>query len=204
MSVPRRGASVAFADPRLPAERTHPVWLPETGAARLHFTAQPIGDAADDRFGLRISAFANVEHVLFDAAGRQHAVLRSGTRSVQLVITGDNAIIAPVALSIVLRQRHDIGRIVKELAGLKVLLSAKPSKAGVPPPWTAETMRLRDALIALDGDRAGATLREIAIVIYGRERIERDWPGTGLERRLRRDLHRGRALCTAGYRDLIR
>ena len=65
-------------------------------------------------------------------------------------------------------------------------------------------MRLRDALIALDGDRAGATLREIAIVIYGRERIERDWPGKGLERRLRRDLQRGRALCNAGYRNLIR
>jgi hypothetical protein len=204
MSVPRRGASVAFADPRLRAERARPVWLPETGAARLHFTAQPIGEAAGDHLGLRISAFANVEHVLFDAAGRQHAVLRSGGRSMQFVITGDNAIIAPVALSVVLQLRHDIGHIVKDLAHLKVLLSAKPRKAGVPPRWTAETMRLRDALIALDGDRAGATLREIAIVIYGRERIERDWPGEGLERRLRRDLQRGRALCNTGYRNLIR
>jgi hypothetical protein len=204
MSVPRRGAFAAFADPRLPAERAHPLWLPETGAARLHFTAQPIGESAGDRLGLRISAFANVEHVLCDAAGRQHAVLRSGARSVQFVITGDNAIIAPVALSVVLRGSHDIGPIVKELADLKVLLSAKPSKAGEPPRWTAETMRLRDALIALDGDRAGATLREIAIVIYGRERIERDWPGKGLERRLRRDLQRGQALCNAGYRNLIR
>jgi hypothetical protein len=201
--VPRRGASVAFADPRLPAERAHPVWLPETGAARLHFTAQPIGDAAGDRLGLCISAFANVEHVLFDAAGRLHAVLRSGARSVQLVITGDNAIIAPVALSVVLRH-PDIGPVVNELAGLKILLSAKPRKAGVPPRWTAETMRLRDALIALDGHRAGATLREIAIEIYGRARIDRDWPGKGLERRLRRDLQRGQTLCTAGYRNLIR
>jgi hypothetical protein len=203
MSMPRRGASVAFADPRLPAERAHPVWLPETGAARLHFTAQPIGDAAGDRLGLRISAFANVEHVLFDAAGRQHAVLRSGGCSMQFLITGDNAVIAPVALSVVLQLRHDIGPMVKDLAHLKTLLSAKPRKAGVPPRWTAETMRLRDALIALDGHRAGATLREIAIVIYGRERIERDWPGKGLERRLRRDLQRGQALCNAGYRDLI-
>jgi hypothetical protein len=202
--VPRRGDSVAFADPRLAAERAHPVWLPETGAARLHFTAQPIGDAAGDRLGLCISAFANVEHVLIDAQGRQHAVLRSGARSVQLVITGDNAIIAPVALSVVLRGHHDIGPMVKELSDLKVLLSAKPRKAGVPPRWTAETMRLRDALIALDGHRAGATLREIAIMIYGRERIDRDWPGKGLERRLRRDLQRGQALCTAGYRGLIR
>jgi hypothetical protein len=202
--VPRRGASVAFADAGLPAERAHPLWLPETGAARLHFTAEHIGEGAGDRLGLRISAFANVEHVLFDAAGRQHAVLRSGGRSVQFVITGANAIIAPVALSIVLRRCRDIGCTVKELMELKVMLSAKPSKAGVTPPWTAETMRLRDALIALDGHRAGATLREIAIVIYGRERIDRDWPGNGLERRLRRDLQRGRALCSAGYRDLIR
>jgi hypothetical protein len=202
--VPRRGASVAFADPRLPAERARPVWLPETGAARLRFTAQPIRDAAGDRLGLRISAFGNVEHVLIDAAGRLHALLRSGARSVQLVITGDNAIIAPVALSVVLRGPHDIVPVVKELTDLKVLLSAKPRKAGVPPRWTAETMRLRDALIALDGHRVGATLREIAILIYGRERIERDWPGNGLERRLRRDLQRGQAFCNAGYRNLIR
>ncbi|NJO32218.1 MAG: DUF2285 domain-containing protein, partial [Rhodospirillales bacterium] len=51
---------------------------------------------------------------------------------------------------------------------------------------------------------AGLTLRETAVVIYGRHRIDRDWPGTALRDRMRRCRQRGHALCNGGYRDLLR
>jgi hypothetical protein len=85
---------------------------------------------------------------------------------------------------------------------LERLLSAAPETATTR--WTAETLRLRDALIALDGHLNGGTLPEIAAVIYGRERIERDWPGKGLRQRVRRAQLRGLALCNGGYRHLLR
>ena len=90
------------------------------------------------------------------------------------------------------------------VAALEGLLSAYDSPASTAPRWTAETERLRDALIALDCYRAGATLRETAVVIYGHQRVDRDWPGKGLRDRMRRSRQRGLALCNGGYRDLLR
>jgi hypothetical protein len=202
--VPRPGGSAPFADPSLTAEQGYPVWLPETGATRLTFLAQPVGDAAAERLGFRIPALGPVEHILIDVAGRHHVVLRSGAVSMQLIINGANAITSHVALGLSLRRPPDIGAFARALATLETLISARHGSAGMLRPWTAQTKRLRDALIALDGRRAGASLREIATVIYGRDRIERDWPEKGLKQRLGRDLARGRAHCDGGYRDLLR
>jgi hypothetical protein len=119
-----------------------------------------------------------------------------------LTISGQDGIIAPATLGLRLGARNDIGTLSEALAGLEALLSSK--LAGSPPQWTAETERRRDALIALDCYHAGLTLRETAVVIYGRQRVDRDWPGKGLRDRMRRCRQRGRALCDGGYRDLLR
>ena len=139
-----------------------------------------------------------------DAAGRHHVVLRSGNTSMQIVVSGCDAVAGPVALGLSLCDRCDISPASKELAALEGVLSGSHHLPSASPRWTARTKRLRDALIALDCRRAGAGLRETAVVIYGRERIEREWPGNGLRQRLRRDLQRGRALCSGGYRGLHR
>jgi hypothetical protein len=49
----------------------------------------------------------------------------------------------------------------------------------------------------------GASNREIAAVIYGHDWVEQDWPNAGLQDPLRRDLQRGLALSSGGYRDLL-
>ena len=92
-----------------------------------------------------------------------------------LVVGGRPVVIAPVVLSACVDERNAIAAVAEQLARLERLLSALPDTATTR--WTVETLLLRDALIALDGYHAGATLPEIAAVIYGEERIERDWPG---------------------------
>jgi hypothetical protein len=178
------------------------VWLPETGAAFLRLDAASLDGPTLDRPGLLIPALPNVEHILLDTAGHQHVILRAGATSVQLTISGQDGIIAPATLGLRLGAPNDIGTLGEALAGLEALLSSK--LAGSPPQWTAETERRRDALIALDCYHAGLTLRETAVVIYGRQRVHRDWPGKGLRDRMRRCRQRGRALCDGGYRDLLR
>jgi hypothetical protein len=122
----------------------------------------------------------------------------------QLAIAGQEGIISPATLSVHLRHRQDIGTVAQALADLEDLLAAPGALSGAPPTWTAETERLRDALIALDCHRAGLTLRETAAVIYGQQRVDREWPGKGLRDRMRRSRQRGHALCSGGYRDLLR
>jgi hypothetical protein len=122
--------------------------------------------------------------------------------SFQLAISGQDGIIAPATLGLRLGARRDIGTLSEALAGLQALLSGR--LASVPPQWTGETERYRDALIALDCYHAGLTLRATAVVIYDRQRVDRDWPGKGLKDRMRRSRQRGRALCSGGYRNLLR
>lgn len=191
----------AFVDPELTARQGQPVWLPETGAAFLRLDAASLECPTPDNPGLLIPALPNVEHILLDTAGRQHVLLRAGATSLQLTISGHDGIIAPATLGLRLSRRRDIRSLSAALAELEALLSGRLE--GAPPHWTAETERLRDALIALDCDRAGLTLRATAVVIYGRKRIDRDWPGKGLRDRMRRCRQRGRALCDGDYRDLL-
>ena len=78
-----------------------------------------------------------------------------------------------------------------------------PSGQRVGPRWTATTLKLRDALVTLDGRMAGASYREIAIVLYGLDYVERNWM-TGLKERMRRHFLRGLLFSTGRYRDLLR
>jgi hypothetical protein len=154
--------------------------------------------------GLLLPDLANVEHILLDTLGRQHIVLRAGSTCLQLTIDGQHGIIAPAVLVVRVQRRDDIGTVIELLTRLEKLFGApRPPTSGIAH-WTAETERLRDALIALDAYRAGATLRQTAVIIYGAKRIDRDWPGKGLRVRMHRNLHRGLAMCTGSYRDLLR
>jgi hypothetical protein len=158
----------------------------------------------DDRPGLLVTVLPNVEHILLDTVGRQHVILRSGSAFLQLTITGSDGIIAPTILVLRLHCRDDVGVVSEALATLDSLISVRDGLASTPPSWTAETERLRDALIAIDCYRAGLTLRETAVVIYGRQRVDRDWPGKGLRDRMRRSRQRGLALCNSAYLGLLR
>jgi hypothetical protein len=57
--------------------------------------------------------------------------------------------------------------------------------------------------LRLEGRRAGASHKEIAILIYGADDVTADW-GVGLRQRMQGHYSRGAALAAGGYRDLLR
>jgi hypothetical protein len=65
---------------------------------------------------------------------------------------------------------------------------------------------LRDALIAIDGKCLGASYRDIAIVIYGMERVRAEWVGASrwMKDRVCRAYAKGEELRDGGYLDLLR
>lgn len=65
--------------------------------------------------------------------------------------------------------------------------------------------RLRQVLTALDGRLACRTDREIAIELFGEQRVMADWndPGGWLRDRVRRAVNRGLFLMSGGYRTLL-
>lgn len=59
-------------------------------------------------------------------------------------------------------------------------------------------------LQALDGALAGATQREIAVAVFGAERVARDWtPDSELRAQVRHLIRRGRAFMNGEYRSLL-
>ena len=57
----------------------------------------------------------------------------------------------------------------------------------------------RDVLIALEGHRAGKSLREIAEDLFGAEVVAADWgPDSGVRARTRRLLHKARVYAERG------
>ena len=71
-------------------------------------------------------------------------------------------------------------------------------------PWRRSARRLADALVALDGWRAGRSYREIAHAFHDPLEIEDDWRGPGaIKLRMRRRVAAGLALRQGGYRRLL-
>ena len=143
----------------------------------------------------------STEHILVEGDGRQHVVLRANGAAIQLTIDGADVTAQPVALTLLVRGLTAVDAACDHLAALRRILRPK-SRQIAGPRWTATRLKLRDALVTLDGRMAGASYREIAIVLYGVDYVERNW-STGLKERMRRHFLHGLLFSAGRYRDLL-
>lgn len=136
--------------------------------------------------------------------GSQELILRDGHRLLQLHIVG-GTLKAGDALFVDLAAAEDSVSQLRAIAcfrelGTKGILM---NKYFPPHPHAA---RLARCLQALDGFRAGAEHRAIAVAMYGEARVCDTWsdPNENLRDQVRRAIIRGRALMERGFLDLLR
>jgi hypothetical protein len=150
--------------------------------------------------------FLTTEKTLFVTAdGQQQLLLRDGTRSLQLDIRGA-PITEPVALfadTAVPENRPDAHLALLRCFSALRLTGDLPKDCLAPHPYAK---RAALVLVALDGYLAGVAHRDIAVAMYGLERVDRDWsdPGEHLRDGVRRAIARGVALMEGGYRIFLR
>jgi hypothetical protein len=178
------------------------VWLPEAGTSTLFAAAKPCNSGSAPNERVFVPALPSTEHILVERDGRQHVVLRAHGAAIQLTIDGADVTAGPVALTFQVRGLTAVAPACDHLTALRRILRTRSRKTAGPR-WTATTLKLRDALVTLDGRMAGASYREIAIVLYGLAYVERNW-WTGLKERMRRHFLRGLLLAYGRYRDLLR
>lgn len=122
----------------------------------------------------------------------------------QICVTGAD-ISRPVALKV--DALWPVNRIAQRLHALECLnfLSGTGQLPARLFPSDPRRARLTIVLQALDGFLAGASQREIAVVLFGAQRVQADWsdPGDHLRDRVRRAIRRGRALMNGGYFDFL-
>jgi hypothetical protein len=142
--------------------------------------------------------------ILVLASGEQYLLLHDGRRVVQVRCLGDDLTRDPLAIALLADEFPNVERKIRILRRFAELYRAtKPGRAMSG--WTPPALRLRNALIALDGSMAGATYREIAEAIYGPTFVAERW-GRGqrnLKDQLIRAVRRGRHLMSGGYAELL-
>jgi hypothetical protein len=142
-------------------------------------------------------------HLLIDDRKRSHLLLVCGPLALQVLIEGADLLSAPVSLNFITRGIAEIGFTIDKLSALRRILTCSSQPREAPRSWSTQTLRLRNALIALDGHAARASYRETAAIIFGKERVARDWPDPSLKDRVRRSLSRGQTYANGRYRTLI-
>jgi hypothetical protein len=150
-----------------------------------------------------LPSLPSLEHILIDASGRQHVVLRANQASIQLTIEGGDLTTRPVAVAFLVPGFDRIVEVRNQLDLLDRVLSRNRGPSSLRPRWTTRTRNLRDAFITFDGRPAGAGNKEIAIFIYGAEDVAADWDA-GLRQRMQRHYSRAEALAAGGYRAFLR
>ena len=163
--------------------------------------ADRLGTAADADFSA--DALPGPTSIHVDAAGRQHVVIKSGSRRVTVSIRGAAVAIAPARLTFEMTSLAGLFAAQRNVALLQELLE---NAAAGHSAWTATGLEKRDALIALDAHCNGASHREVAVMIFGRERVKAEWiaDGCDLKDYVRRCRSRGVRLLQADYRRLLR
>lgn len=137
--------------------------------------------------------------------GSQQLLLRDGPHSLQLDIRGAS-ISEPATLFLDTALPEEGADI--EIALLRCFHELRSTggllRQSFPPHPYAKRAAL--VLTALDGYLASVSHREIAVAVFGPQRVERDWgdPGEHLRDAVRRAIARGVALMEHGYSSLLR
>ncbi|WP_271592020.1 DUF2285 domain-containing protein [Bradyrhizobium sp. CCBAU 65884] len=192
----------AFADPRLCAHEAIAFWHTNTlkRVVRLNARKPVEGEEAKVR---RLADFNADRQAVIGIDGVPLVVMKRNGVRVPLEIHGLSVLTAAFTPVFELHDLHDLAAQAELLKRLQRFTEAdfrtfqKPSAAA--------DERLRQALIALDESLHGKTYRQIAIAIFGENKVTEEWYGHSqfLRDRTRRLVAKGTELMKGGYRDLL-
>ena len=193
-----------FPDPALSAFETVPFWLPDALSESLSADLALTHQVREKDTGLSLDDLPGERHYLIGPGRRPKLIIAAKGYAAQLAVD-ENAIAVPQAvyLSLRLGAGQLVGQnlsAVEEFAAFcggvevdgKRLRGLSPEK-------------LRDTIIALDGELAGVPRRRIAEVIYGKDLMARVWNNgdDSYRKRTERLVKKGLKLMRYGYRNLL-
>jgi hypothetical protein len=190
--------------PRLDARSARVVWQPDLYSGVLSMTALAADKRGDDKC-FCLNAVRCPSLLFLRPGDRQHVVFLGEGRGLQLAVQGAS-LMNPVRLLI---DAAPGARAACLQTGLLKCFNDLSSEGRMKPRYSLRKIaarRLKTVLQALDGAMSGASHREIAIGIYGQERVAADWndPKENLKDHIRKTIRRGFRLMNGGYRSFLR
>lgn len=192
-----------FETPDRDARKANIFWMPELCPSVLPVVASRDVGPVSGRF-LNLSRL-RCRNVVIPGDDIQHLLCADQGRFLQLSVTGE-CLTRPVqVLANVLPMTPYSETRWRGFKRLNDLVRTETLRTKFYPADLG-ARRLSRVLQALDGYLAGATQREVAIALFGAERVEADWrdPRNHLCDQVRRAIRRGRDLMNGGYLKLLR
>lgn len=188
-------------DPACGADRAVIAWTALQNIAVIALDAQH----SNERNAFDFRKYPGRTAVIVDNSGKQHIVLSDGSSQVAADINCGSVLAGPVSLKLIVPERALVGM---HLGQLQKLLSALAHPSGLIPahcnPNAAH--KLVTALQVADALAAGASQRDIAVVLFGTGRVSSDWntASDALRSQVRRLIKRARQLSAGGWRNISR
>jgi hypothetical protein len=194
----------AFAAPSQPARVAPVFWLSAVSRRTVRARCDMASDGGVAN-AMTLATFRAERSAVIGSNGIPVVVIKGDGVSVGLVAQGWHVLTRLAGVTFELDGFEELGNQVECLRTLHRLAEPGASPSAARPPWSANE-RLQYALLALDGSLGGRTYREIAIMIFGEERVAEDWNAASrfLKDRTRRLVAKGHELMNGGYRDLLR
>jgi hypothetical protein len=188
-----------FADPNKSALATDVFWLPDLLSNSVNCRCRPVNNDTPDH--LSLASFRGQRAVL-DGWNAEQILLQDARKSADILALSGSMLFGKNAVTFQHEGIESAFRHSRTLGILKGLCSENSRSHSV---ISQQHCKYLDYLIALDGFLEGRSYRDIAIALYGKDRIGKCWSNDthGLKLKVRRAVKRGRNLMAGGYRMLL-
>ena len=199
MAAGRWGLS-RFVDPASRALEAPIDWMEELGAAKIDAMARE--PCQGERSDVHLTELQCVRHIVVSAEGAETLLINTSDKALTLRLRGATALLGPVCLTFQIAGMRALPYSGRSILRLPDMLTGRPRKFN----RSRRKLLLRDALVAIDGRQAGATYRDVAVVVAGAESARTAWRNSdhSLKDRMRRALKSGMLLRNGRYRILIK
>ncbi len=197
-----RGGSTFAENPEVSAPGAQLIWSADIDSGTIEVEAQPAGLDSGD--AIDPAAFAKWLALVRAEDGREHVVISDGFRRIRLDVAAGSLAAGPVRLRYRLEGISALRPRVLPLRRLLALCDNHRFAVSLFPE-DPKIGRFVDMLRVHDGLIAGASLGDLAEVLYGTEAGDaKARRSDSLRSRVRRLVREARAMAAGGYRDLMR
>ena len=192
---------VFFPDPARNGYEAEVFWSSPHPRNLVHVQISPSSTGRHCDIYKQVIRSCQVTH-LVDKEGGEHLLIKRCGQVIQARCSGMSLLSPlPVEAGFLISETDELKESFRALHNALQMFRPHPT----PTCWTRTNLSLRNALIAYDCLTAGRSIRETAIIIYGRERTSAEWrsPGRAMKDQIRRSRRKGRELVNGGYTRLL-
>jgi hypothetical protein len=190
---------IVFPNPTKTANHTSVFW--QANILTHHIVGKMAHSNDNDSESLSLRDFS-CQRLILISKNTEHLIVRNARESARIGLTGETILFEKCKCTFHIEGLSSVENVVSTL---RTLTKLRDQTCAIICDQNQFELHLRDYLIALDGHLAKRSYRDIAEVIYGRDRVKTAWTNETrhLKEAVRRAVRRGIQYMEGEYRTLL-